>query len=122
MRKLTLFLSLSGVALLLTVPAPAANKTPTPSTKTKAVATRSVWPPETLSGTISMVDPNRDLVVVKGPDGVPFDMVVTPRTHIKSGDKTLRVRDLTNYQNKNVSLRFVPERRGDVAESIHIAG
>jgi hypothetical protein len=36
---------------------------------------RSAWPPETLSGKISMVDPDRKLVVVETPDGIPFDMV-----------------------------------------------
>lgn len=69
-----------------------------------------------------MVDPQRKLVVVQDPSGVPFDMLVTATTHIKSGDQRLTLRDLAQHQNKGVSVKFVPERRGDVAEAIRING
>ena len=85
-------------------------------------ATTEHWRPETLSGNIAMVDANKRLVVVKGPDGVPFDMIVTRSTQIKSGDQTLRLSDLESRTNQNASIRFVPERRGDVAQSIEING
>jgi hypothetical protein len=80
------------------------------------------WPPETLSGKISMVDPGEKLVVVQTPDGVSFDMVVTGTTRIKSGDRTVPLNDLQQDVNKTVSVRFTPERRGDVARSIEIGG
>jgi hypothetical protein len=69
-----------------------------------------------------MADPKEDLVVVTGPDGVPFDMAITPRTHIWSGSRKLSLEKLEQYRNRQVSVRFVPERRGDVAESIRITG
>jgi hypothetical protein len=54
--------------------------------------------------------------------GVPFDLTITPRTHIESGDRALSFQDLSQYQDKSVSIKFVPERRGDVAQSIRIGG
>jgi len=98
--------------LLLAIPAVAATST----------AIRNAWPAETLSGTITTVEPGQKLVIVKGPDGVPFDVVVTPKTRIRSGDRVIAIKELTHYQNKDVSVRFLPERRGDVAESIRIGG
>jgi len=118
-----------GCAVLLALPAvaaakkpaTAAHKTTTKTAATKATARRA-WPAETLSGTILMVDPAKDLAVVRGTDGVPFDMIVTRATHIKSGDQHLKLSNLASDMNKNVSVRFVPEGRGDVARSIQITG
>ena len=83
---------------------------------------KTSWPAETLSGSIMMVNPADNLVVVKGPDGVPFDMIVTPRTRITSGQESVGLKNLAKFQNQNASVKFIPERRGDVAESIHIGG
>jgi hypothetical protein len=83
---------------------------------------RTAWPPETLNGTITMVDPTQHLVVVQDSSGVPFDMVVTGSTRIRSGNQRLTLGDLTSDLNKSVSLRFKPERRGDVARSIQLNG
>ena len=120
--------TLAGCALMLVIPLAAANgpaaKSSSPATsKASTVATsRSAWPPETLSGRITMVDPAKKLVVVKAPDGVLFDMVVNTRTVIKSGDQTIGLQELSRDLNKNASIKFIPERRGDVARSIHITG
>jgi hypothetical protein len=143
MKSVTM-LSLAGAAcaLLLAFPAAAAQKTKAAASakataSAKSTPAKSVLPkkanarraslrtarrPETLSGKIFMVEPDRNLVVVKGPDGVPFDMVVSRRTHIESGSEAITLKNLAQYQNKNASIRFVPERRGDVAESIRITG
>ncbi len=83
---------------------------------------RAAWPAENLSGTIMMVDPNLNLVVVQGPDKVPFDMHVDRSTRIRMGDKTLTVQDLTQDKNDSVSVRFVPTASGDIARTIQIAG
>jgi hypothetical protein len=112
-------------ALLLAIPLTAANKPAAAKMKksgTTTVAMRSAWPPETLSGKIAMVDPNRKLAVVKTPDGVTYDMVVTAKTRIESGAQAVALKDLTLDLNKPVSVKFTPERRGDVARSIRIAG
>ncbi len=89
---------------------------------TEANTMRTTWPPETLAGKIMMVDPAQRLVVVKGPDGVPFDMVVTPATRIESGNQRLALKDLNQDQQKNVSVRFIPARAGDIARTIQITG
>ena len=49
-------------------------------------------------------------------------MTITPMTHIWSGNRKVTLEDLEQYQDKQVSVRFVPARRGDVAESIRITG
>ena len=87
-----------------------------------AAGMRANWPPEFLSGKITNVDPDRKLVVVQTSDGIPFDMYVTAKTLIKSGDQTIALKDLTRDMNQGVSVKFVPERRGDVAESIRLNG
>ncbi|HTW95158.1 MAG TPA: hypothetical protein VMB03_13685 [Bryobacteraceae bacterium] len=83
-------------------------------------APRTAWPAETLSGTISMIDPALNTVVVQTSGGVPFDMVVTRNTRIESGNQTLTLQDLQQDTNRTVSVRFVPERRGDVARTIQL--
>jgi len=104
----------AACALLLAVPLVAANTT-------RKTAARSAWPAETLSGTITMVDPGLKTVVVQT-GGVPFDMVVTGNTRIESGNRAITLRDLQQDLNKGVSIRFVPERRGDVARTIQLNG
>jgi hypothetical protein len=49
-------------------------------------------------------------------------MTITPSTHIWSGNRKVSLGDLEQYRNKQVSVRYVPELRGDVAESIRITG
>jgi len=114
-------------ALLLAIPATASNmpaaKTSKKVTKktTRTAAMRNAWRPETLSGQIAIVDPAQKLMVVQT-NGVPFDMVVTPKTRIESGGQNLTLKDLARDKTQTVSVKFVPERRGDVATSIRIAG
>lgn len=81
---------------------------------------RNAWPAETLTGTIMMVEPNSDLVVVQSPDHVPFDMRVARSTRILSGDKTLKLPDLSAETNHAVSVTFVPTGAGDITRVIHI--
>jgi hypothetical protein len=69
-----------------------------------------------------MVDPDRKLAVVKTPGAVSYDMVVTAKTRIKSGDQAIRLKDLSQDLNKPASAKFAPERRGDVAKAIQVAG
>jgi hypothetical protein len=87
-----------------------------------AAALRGAWPEESLSGKITQVDPTRKLVVVETPEGVPFDLLITAKTRITSGGHTVTLEKLTGDTNRTVSVKFVPERRGDVAKSIHISG
>jgi hypothetical protein len=118
-QQLVLLLAVAVCAPFAAVSAAAASKA---STGAKPAVTRSVWPPETISGKLAMVEPDRKLIVVRSPDGVPFDMVITPRTRIMSGNQAVTLQDLAKDQNKSVSIKFVPERRGDVARSIRLQG
>ena len=118
-------LAITACALVLAIPLIAADS-PAKKTNKTVMATPSrhsaVWKPETLSGRITNVDPDQNLIVVQTPDGVPFDMLLTAKTRIKSGDRDLTLKDLTRDVNKTVSVKFTPERRGDVVRSIQING
>lgn len=100
---------------------PAVNKTKAGNTASAAVK-RSAWAPETLSAKIAAVDPQHNRVVVETADQVTYDIMVTARTRIKSGNQVLTLNDLSQDKNRNVSVNFTPERRGDVAKSIEIGG
>lgn len=109
--------------LLLAIPAAAADRAPAAkAVTTKASPAHKAWPAENLSGKIITVKPAQKLVVVKGSDGVPFDMLITPKTRITHGGQAVSLKDLGQFQNASVSLRFIPERRGDVAEWMRIGG
>jgi hypothetical protein len=73
-------------------------------------------PAETLSGRISMVDEAKKLLIVTDANGTPFDFVVTPSTRILSQKETLALQKLSSGD--MVSIRFLPERKGDIAEKI----
>lgn len=119
-----LLLTLSGAlcALAPAVAAAAASKSAAAPAHSTAKAEPARWAsaPETISGRIMMVEPDQKIVVVTGAGGVTFDMVVTRKTRIRSGNETLNFNDLKQFENKNVSVKFLPERRGDIAESIRI--
>jgi hypothetical protein len=85
-------------------------------------SSRSALPAETLSGTITMVDSALHLVVVKDASGVPFDIMVTHNTRIMSGGQRLNLSALNSDINREVTLRFVPEGRGDIARSVQVKG
>lgn len=124
-RKLSTALGAAACAFFLTVPLTAASKTATASHQTKTTLNETrhrAWPAETLSAKITMVDPAGKLVVLERSDGVSFDMIVTPSTRIRSGSRMLKLSGLASDKNKNASVHFVPERRGDVAQSIQVTG
>lgn len=89
-----------------------------PDTSTQHPAAVRRWPAENLKGTVSMVDPKMDLVVVRDPSGVPFDIKVARSTRIDSGAKHEELSQLTPKE--SVSIHYVPEARGDVARTIQV--
>ena len=120
-----LILTLTGAlcAFCLALPAAATpTRTGARHTAVSASAVPMAWAPEMLSGKIEMVIPAQRLIVVQAANGIPFDMIVGPGTRIVSGDQRLTIQDLRQYENHDVRLRFIPERRGDVAQSIHFQG
>lgn len=117
-------LSLLACASLLAVTAIAGETAKAPAAKAAAAkaAGTAAWPSETLSGKIAMVDTAAKVLVIKGSDGVPFDMHLTSSTRISSGGHRLTLNDLNRDKQKNVTVRFVPERNGDIARSIQVNG
>ena len=78
------------------------------------------WPAESLSGKVTMVEPQKDLLVVRDSTGTPFDLVITHATRITSGGQRENLSEVP--ANQPVSIRFIPEARGDIAERIVIGG
>jgi hypothetical protein len=109
----------AACALLLAIPLTASASTVKMHNNMKPV-TRALWPAESLSGKITMVDPDRHLVVVQTADGIPFDMLVTPRTRIESSGQHIGMNGLSDDMNRVVSIRFTPERRGDILQSLSV--
>ena len=109
MVKVSPLAGLAAGALLFSLPAISAATAPI----------RKSWPAETLNGKITMVNPVQKLVVVQA-GGVPFDMVVKPSTRIDQGTQKIDLQMLAQDVNRPVSIRFVPERSGDVARSIEV--
>jgi hypothetical protein len=83
---------------------------------------RPAWPAESLNGTISMVDPSQHILVVTDHDGVPFDIMIDHSTRIESDNSRLTLSDLSSDVNKPVTVRFVPEGRGDVGRTVSLNG
>lgn len=76
------------------------------------------WQTQELKGTISMVDPQQDLVVVRDPSGVPFDLKIQPSTRIVNGQSREKLAQLS--KNESVDVRYIPEARGDMARKIEV--
>jgi hypothetical protein len=76
------------------------------------------WQAQELKGTISMVDPQQDLVVVRDSSGTPFDIQVQRSTRITNGQSPAKLSQLS--KNESVSVRYIPEVRGDVARQIEV--
>jgi len=122
-RKISTTLSAFCCALLLgAAPGIASSKSENKADKAPARADHQMWSPVTLSGTISMVDPAERLVVVRDSTGVPFDVVVTHATRIRSGDQKLTLSELASKTDKAVSITIVPEKRGDMGKMIEVTG
>ncbi|HTW65378.1 MAG TPA: hypothetical protein VME17_12205 [Bryobacteraceae bacterium] len=110
-----------GISLISCAPALwAAKETTTAPASSGAehAAAEQRWAAQNLNGTISMVDPNMNLVVVKDKSGVPFDLMVGHSTRIDMGAKREELSELT--PNESVSVHYVPEARGDIARTIQV--
>ena len=110
-----------GISLMLCAPALwAAKKTTTAPTNAGAEhqATSQRWAPQNLDGTVSMVDPKMNLVVVRDSSGVPFDFKVASHTRIDMGAKKEELSQLTPKE--SVSVHYIPEASGDIARTIQV--
>ena len=127
MKKL-LFLILSGLVLTFAIvsstlaqetekpkEAPAGEKA-APAETPKAELAK----PETISGALQMVAADKKIVVLTDSAGTPYDFKVTGATRIKVAGKKAKLGDLASETNKTVSIKFLPTRSGNVAQSIEI--
>lgn len=124
MQTLSRVFTVAVGVLALSIPAIAAIKT-APNMKApvgKVSAVPRAWAAVTITGKIIDVYPAQHLVVVEGQGNVPFDVRVTRSTKIESGTRELRLDNLNSEINKNASVRIVPERSGDIAQSIQFKG
>ena len=75
---------------------------------------------ETITGRITMVNPEQKLVVIETSSEVPYDLKVPPETLIRYGNRVLPLTEMSPYQGLNATVRFEAHHRGGVAELIQI--
>lgn len=125
-KALLLLLGVLLVSLVSILPALAQEAAPSkekpaeekaaPAEKPKAEAVK----PETISGNLQMVITDKKLVVLTDSSGVPFNFKVTGATRIKVGGKKAKLDELAGQTNKSASVKFLPLRTGNVAQSIEV--
>lgn len=76
---------------------------------------------ETISGTISMVVAEKKLVVLTGSGGVSYNFKVTGATRIKVAGNKAKFAELAVQINKSATVKFLPLRSGNVAQSIEVS-
>jgi hypothetical protein len=77
--------------------------------------------PETINGTVLMVDTDKKLLVLTGSGGVLYDFKLTNATRIKIGGQKAKLDDLSSQANKQASVAFVPLRTGNMARSVEVS-
>src|SRR5579884_2486354 len=71
---------------------------------------------------ILMVVPDQNLLIVSGPNDVPYDFKVTPKTQIVSGSSRPTLNELKGQEGRSVVVEFVPERDGNYARRVEVRG
>ena len=115
-----LILPVLAAALALASPIWAASPNKPVARHSSRQAARASWSAQDLTGTIAMVDPAKRLLIVKTAGGIPYDVDITRHTQIRSGTERVSLTNLSNDVNQTVTVRFIPERRGDIASRIRI--
>ncbi len=82
----------------------------------------TLGPAETLSGKITLVDTAQKLLVVEGARGVTYSFVLRAGTRISSGGQKVKLDELPAHKGKQASVKFVPTRRGNLAQAVEITG
>lgn len=121
MKKLVLLL-IVPFALLCGVQTASAQKTKSPRRATSTVlAEWNSYKPETIEGTISMIEVDQKLIIVEASGGVPFDLTVTPKTKIEINGTSATFDQLVEQTQKQATVTFVARPNGDVAQSISVS-
>ncbi|HVC00002.1 MAG TPA: hypothetical protein VNJ12_11815 [Candidatus Dormibacteraeota bacterium] len=118
---LTVALALTaGSSLFAQTKKPARRPRPAKAAATTQMAGLGFGTPESLSGTVQVVAADQNLLVVKGPNGVPYDLKVTPKTLVVVNEKRGTIESLATQVGKAVTVAFVPQREGDFATRVEI--
>ena len=117
MKKSVLLLILPVALLVGAQMATAQQKSVSP-----AEANWDNFRPETLSGTISMVEPSTKAMFVTGSDKVSYKFLITDRTKINIGGTASSLDELASQTQKPVSITFVARANGNVAQNISVGG
>lgn len=120
-NAVTALILTAALALVAGPPALAQTKRP-PKPTARQSSKLGFGTPESLSGTIQMVVTDQNLLVVSGPNNVPYDLKITPKTVIVVGDKAGTIQSLVGEKGKSVSVGFVPRRDGNFATRVEVAG
>ena len=94
-----------------------AAKEAAPAETPKAEAVKA----ETLAGTLQMVAADKKIVVVTDASGIPFNFKVTGATRIKVAGKKAKLDELASQTSKSVTVKFLPLRTGNAAQSIEVS-
>jgi hypothetical protein len=78
--------------------------------------------PETLSGTISMVEPSAKTIFVTGSNEVSYKFLITNKTKIEIGGTRSPLHELASQTEKPVTVTFVARADGNFARGISISG
>ena len=123
MKKL-LLLILSGLVIVSSALAQEAEKPKEARAEKKAAAAEmpkaELGKAETISGTLQMVAADKKIMVLTDSAGAPFNFKVTSTTRIKVAGKKAKLDELASQTNKSASVKFLPTRSGNVAQSIEI--
>lgn len=103
-------------------PTPADDTAKTESAAGKKSPTRAFGRAETLTGTVAMVGGTTKVIVLMGPNGVPYTFVVTPATKISVGGQKASFDMLASQVTRTATVTFVPHANGNVVRSLEIAG
>lgn len=120
MKKASLLLSVS--LFLLFGAALASAQTMKSSTAGSSAAERNwnSFRPETLSGTVTLIDADQNLVVLTS-DGIPYNFKVTKATKIEVAGSQASFNDLVSQTQKEASVTFIARPTGNVAKSITVS-
>jgi hypothetical protein len=76
---------------------------------------------ETVSGTLTMVDPSQDLVFIRDAANTPFSFKVTKKTKIELNHAKAELSELAQQVQKSVTVTFVPMSQGNFAKHIQVS-
>jgi hypothetical protein len=77
--------------------------------------------PETLNGTVSIVEPGKKSIFVTTSGGVSYKFVATAKTKIQINGTPSSMDELAEQSDKEATVTFVARPKGDVAQRIAVS-